>query len=159
MESYAATGMPVFASGQVSPATFAIAFADSVGGLVITSFQATTGTRGDLFILQLTSLQPGTFGPCGVGAGCHGRLLEGIDADNLHDVEAAWEIVDGTLVLEAAADRAVGSFTNFELRSADGASTRTVTSGSFDLPLLDHAEGTANMQCFLARATGGSCPG
>lgn len=41
--------------GAVAATTFAIAFPDSVSGLVISGFQLREGTRGDLFILQLTS--------------------------------------------------------------------------------------------------------
>jgi hypothetical protein len=42
--SHVAAGDPTFGAGGLEAATFAIAFPDSVGGLVITSFQLTGGS-------------------------------------------------------------------------------------------------------------------
>ncbi len=180
--SYAADGVPDFEGGDVGAGTFAIAFPDSVGGLVLSSFQKGDGTRGDLFILQLTVERTGDFGPCGVrrdshgevvalaervggtgsrswiGGDCHGRLLENIDAENLQSLDAAWEIASGIVqVTEAGPERVVGSFKGLTLAGDDG--FRTIDSGTFDLPLLSAQQGVDIMQCFLTRLTGGSCDG
>lgn len=156
--TYAADGAPDLQDGAVAAGTFAIAFPDSVGGLVISGFQLRDGTRGDLFILQLTTARTGDFGPCGVGADCHGRLLENIDAEDLQSLDAAWEIEGGTVqVTEAGPQRVVGSFQDLTL--TDGDESRAVDSGTFDLPLMSQQDGIDIMQCFLTRLTGGSCEG
>ena len=156
---YEAEGEPVFEGGDVAAEAFAIAFADSVGGLAITSFRETEGTRGDLFVLQITDLDEGEFGPCGTGGECHGRVLEDVDAANLADVGAFWEIVSGSVTLdEAGPERVTGSFTDLVLERVDGtAPDRTIESGTFDLPLLSDEEGVEIMECLLERATGGAC--
>ena len=159
---YQADGLPSFDGSDVAPGTFAVAFADSIGGLVMTGFSKTMGTRGDLFILQLLNLRAGDFGPCSIvgGGGCHGRLLEDIDAAKLQDVGATWEIVDGSVQVDnAGPDRVSGSFSGLMLESRDGTATRTVDGGTFDLPLLSDAEGSSIMRCFLARVTGASSCG
>lgn len=154
---YRAAGSPSFSGQNVEAATFAVAFHDSVGGLVITSFQLKEGSRGDLFILQLTSSEVGTF-TCGVGHDCHGRLLEGIDAANLQDVEEAWEIDSGSVTVENLGDDEIaGRFDDLLLLPGSGGTVRSVESGTFDLPLLSQTEGVEIMNCFLARTTGGSC--
>jgi hypothetical protein len=153
---YEASGMPSFNGNDVAAGTFAIAFEDSIGGLAITSFEQTEGTRGNLFILQLTDRRTGTFSPCGVTQECHGRLLEGIDADSLQVVDMAWEIAGGSVqVDDAGPTRVTGSFSNLVLQAQDTTlDDRTVESGTFDLLLLPKDEGEAIMRCFLKRATG-----
>lgn len=154
--TYRASGEPVFDGGDLSAATFATAFPDSVGGYVISSFQMTSGSRGDLFILQLTDRETGDHGPCGTGASCHGRILEDFDADQLTTLGTYWEIISGTVQIEQSGpDRLVRAFTDLTLQAQDStAEERTVDSGTFDLELLSDEEGTAAMQCFLARTSG-----
>lgn len=153
---YEASGAPVFSGSELSPGTFATAFPDSVGGLTITAFARTNGTRGDLFILQLGDRRKGTFSPCSMFDECRGRLLEDIDAQDLQDVARAWEITGGSVQVDMlGSDRVQGSFAGIVIQSQDGAAeTRTVQNGTFDLPLLSEEEGVDIMQCFLARATG-----
>ena len=157
--SHVAAGDPTFGAGGLEAATFAIAFPDSVGGLVITSFQLTGETTGDLFVLQAGTFAEGEYGPCQVGGECHGRILEGIDPENLQ-VAAYWEMTGGTLsVDEIGGDRIRGRLTDLAYERSDDRATLVVESGTFDLPLLSQEEGVAIMQCFLYRVTGGSCDG
>lgn len=157
--AYVAAGAPQFVGGEVAGETFAIAFADSVGGLVITSFQVTDGTRGDLLVLQLGSVAEGTFEPCGAGQECHGRILQGLDPENLDIAPAFFELAGGSVTIsELEEERVAGSMADLEfLPTEDGSEPLTVSSGAFDLPLLSHDEGIAIMQCFLVRVTGGTC--
>ena len=158
--SHSASGEPSFAGGQLGAGTFALAFADSVGGLVITSFEVTDGSVGDLFVLQINDVAVGTWGPCGVGGDCHGRILEGLDREDLQSPPVHWEMTSGEVVVEDLVEgRITGRLSDLTFEEAEGPATRAVESGTFDLPLLTHAEGIAIMQCFLASVTGGSCPG
>lgn len=154
--TYQATGAPVFDGGDLAASTFATAFSDSVGGYVISGFQQTKGTEGDLFILQLTDRQTGEHGPCGTGASCHGRILEDFDAGALRTLGTYWEITSGIVRIDQAGpDRLKGSFTDLVLQAQDStAEERTIESGTFDLERLSDAEGTAAMRCFLARVSG-----
>ena len=150
-------GMPAFTDGEFAGETFAIAFPDSVGGLVLASFERKSGTVGDLFILQLTRREAGDFDPCGTGHECHGRLLDGLDATDLQSLEAAWEVTAGTTIVEELTEqRVVGGFRSLLLVRQDGGTTRSID-GTFDLPLLSEAEGVDIMKCFLTRVTGGAC--
>jgi hypothetical protein len=157
--SYQTAGPPQITGGELDAADFAIAFPDSTGGLVIATFQKTEGTRGDLFILQFVQQRTGTFEDCGLGGDCHGRILESIDAANLSDLQAYWEITAGTVMLdEAGPDRVSGSVSGLVLaQQPDGIATRTIQEGSFDLALLSEDEGIGVMECFLTRVTGGTC--
>lgn len=157
--SYQTEGVPQISGGELDAADFAIAFPDSTGGLVIATFRKTEGTRGDLFILQLVQQRTGEFDDCGLGGDCHGRILEGIDAANLSDLEGYWEILGGRVTLEEAGpDRAVGTVEDLVLTLLnDGTTTRIIQEGSFDLALLSEGEGVAAMECFLTRVTGGNC--
>lgn len=163
---FQAAGAPVFSGSEVAPGPFAIAVPDSLGGVVVSAFSQTGGTRGDLFILQLGEGRQGTFSPCDMFSSCHGRLLEDIDAADLADVGRAWEIVEGSVQVDAfSPDHIRGSFEGLVLESPapgqDSTSSgtiaterRTVEDGTFDLPLLSEDEGVGVMRCFLARATG-----
>lgn len=153
-----AAGDPTFSAGGLETATFAIAFPDSVGGLVITSFQLTEGTRGDLFVLQVTAFAEGEYGPCGPGAPCHGRILEGFDPEAL-EVQAYWEMTGGSVRVDALGERVSGSLSDAAYARVGDGATLGIESGTFDLPLLTQEEGVAIMECFLIRATGGSCDG
>lgn len=158
---FAASGAPDFQGGDLSGSTFALAVADSLGGVVVTGFRPEEGSVGDLFILQIGELHTGTFGPCSLfGDGrCHGRVLEDLDA-TAPEVSAGshWEITTGSVQLDVAGpDRVAGSFAGLVLRplgAAEGQAERTIQDGTFDLPLLKDAEAAALMRCFLRRAAG-----
>lgn len=161
---FEASGAPTLAGNEVVPGTFAIAFPDSIGGVVVSAFRQTVGTRGDLFILQIKERRQGVFDPCDIFRECYGRLLEDIDAANLSDVGRGWEIIDGSVDVQTIQpDRIVGSFKDLVLESpvpdssAAGSTNterRDISDGTFDLPLMSEEEGAAAMRCFLARATG-----
>lgn len=158
--TYKASGMPAFEGGDLSGGMFAIALPDSLGGVVITAFDAREGTVGDLLILQLAELAVDVFGPCDalVGGDCHGRIIADIDATTLEVSGGHWELVGGNVeVLIAAPDRVAGSFDGLVLRlQGDPAEERVLGEGVFDLPLMSEAEGAAAMKCILARSTGAS---
>lgn len=157
--SYQTEGAPQITGGELDAADFAIAFPDTVGGLVIATFKKTEGTRGDLFILQLVQRRTEVFNHCGLAGDCHGRILEGIDAANLWDLEEFWEITEGSVTMEEAGpERVVGTVKDLTLTLLnDGTTTRTIQEGSFHLALLSEGEGVAVMECFLTRVTGGTC--
>lgn len=163
-EQFNTFGDPVFDGGELSLASFATAFPDSVGGMVIAAFEMTTTqeSRGDLFILQLTEARTGSFGPCGVGQNCHGRVMEDFDADQLRPLGHVWEMVGGSVQIDTyGPDHLQGSFSGLVLKDQAQDSIlpdRTIESGTFDLTLLSQSEGVAAMQCFLATASGaGGC--
>ena len=159
---FAAVGYPSFTDGSVNASTFAVAFPDSLGGLVISSFEVTEGTRGDLFILQLTENRTGEFAMCADSEPCHGRLLVGIDAENPSDVRERWELTGGSVTITSnGGGTLAGTFQNFVYTRSDdtGGRTTLVGSGSFEVPLLGEQQARGAMACFLARAIGGSCDG
>ena len=155
--THRASGAPSFSGQEVDAETFAIAFADSLGGVVVASFELKQGTTGDLFILQLVEAATGTF-DCGPGNDCHGRLLEGIDATNPQSVETYWEIEAGTATVETLTDdRITGELEQVVLLDGDTGATRPILTGTFDLEILTESDGVDILRCFLARITGGSC--
>jgi Cu/Zn superoxide dismutase len=159
--SFEAAGPVDFDGGDLSGNTFAIAMADSVGGLVVTAFRKEQEGTGDLFIFQVTELRTGEFGPCSIvgDGGCHGRVLEDLNVTTLQAAGGHWEIIQGTAHLEEAGpDRVRGSFSGLLLEHEgvpEGeVTTRTIQDGTFDLALLQDDEAMAVMQCVLRRATG-----
>lgn len=159
--SFVASGAPDFQGGDLTGTTFALAVADSLGGMVVTGFRPEEGSVGDLFILQIAEIRTGTFAPCSLlgDGGCHGRVLEDLDA-TAPEVLAGphWEMTEGSVQLDVAGpDRVAGSFAGLvlrPLRAPEGLAERMIQDGSFDLPLLKDAEAAAVMQCFLRRAAG-----
>ncbi|MFO7894513.1 MAG: hypothetical protein R6U63_12330 [Longimicrobiales bacterium] len=155
--TYHAAGLPSFSGQEIEPETFAIAFPDSVGGLVVSGFERKEGTVGDLFIIQLVQRATGTF-TCGVGQNCHGRILEGVDATDLQSVQTYWEIESGTVTVDTLTDdHIVGHFDGLVLGDDGTGATRSIENGTFDLELLSEADGVDIMRCFLTRVTGGTC--
>lgn len=130
-------GIPIFGDWAVA------ADPDSLGGLVITAFQASdTAGRGDLFVLQLHPAREGAFTPCGSDQDCHGRLFLDwrLDFAGYGD----WfEIVSGSVeVEELTGSRVRGSF-SFTLRDDGGAGSTVlaIEAGSFDVPVDERVGG------------------
>jgi hypothetical protein len=158
--AFASAGFPSFSQGDVAAVAFAVAFPDSLGGLVIAGFDHAGGTRGDLFVLQLSDDEPALFQGCGDAVGeCHGRLLLDIDAANVADYSELWELIDGSVTIAASgSDVVAGTFSGFVYAGPNDAETALhVEAGSFEVPLLSEAAGREIMQCFLARAAGETC--
>ena len=153
------SGPPSFEDGAVLSGEFAVAFPDSVGGLVMASFHPREGTKGNLFILQLVERGTGTFGPCGTSQECHGRFLEDLDPEDLSVLPGYWEITDGSVTIDVdGPGRLRGSFTDFVLSGpGDAGGVREIEEGTFDVPLLGAEQGADIMRCFIRRLTGGSC--
>lgn len=153
------TGAPTFAGDDIRGVEFAVAFPDSVGGLVVAGFRPTDGTRGDLFVLQLVEGRAGEFGPCRPSQDCHGRLLEGLDPEDAGVVPDYWEVTDGAVTVDLyAGGRLSGSLEGVALTGpGDGEAVRSIDRGAFDVPMLSDEEGAEIMRCFLKRLTGGEC--
>jgi len=171
--SFDANGAPTFKDKAVVPATFAVAILDSVGGPVILAFNERSAGSGDFFILSLTTLRTGTFGPCADGpsttyrdgsiltlAGpCQVRLLEDVRASGMvFSSRGFLQSVGGTVNVETIGDRLVGTVANLKLAGlrADSADV-TIESGEFDLPLLRGAQAHAMSMCFLSTAVSRQC--
>ena len=157
--SFTAAGDPAFDDTSVIPATFAVALADSTGGIVIAAYNQRE-TEGDLFILQLTENRLGAFGSCQRDtANCHGRIIENITATTTTGWRM-WEITSGGVDVATRDDRLTGTVTQMVLQWTDpdlGLQTRTIESGSFNLPFLTGNDALRMMRCFLQDAQGESC--
>jgi hypothetical protein len=151
---YHASGAPaVRGDGLPLAGSFAAAFPDSLGGVVIAGYDGSGGGGGgDVFILQLTSPAPGEHSPCTLNgeSGCHGRLYRGVDPTNLGVAGGAFQVVPGRVGgTESTADRRRGSMDR-SLQSTNGSETLTVTGGTFDLPLASDRLASNGVAC-LAR--------
>jgi hypothetical protein len=134
---YHASGSPgVRADGLPLAGSFAAAFPDSLGGLVIAGYQS-DGATGDVFILQLPSTGPGEYGPCTRNgeSGCHGRLFLGVDPATLDVAGGAYQVVSGTVSLTGSGGQRVRGTLELSLQNADGTETLTVSAGTLDVPL------------------------
>jgi len=161
---YEAYGDPAFAGGALTLSTFATAFPDSLGGLVITSFEVTAPQNsgvayGDLFVLQLASAHTGSFGPCGTTDACHGQLLEGFLTSDLQTHGPVWSVVGGTVQVDSLGpDHLQGNFSDLVLQRQDSvAANRTIPSGTFDLKPVSNGDDVAAMRCFLESIGGPGC--
>ena len=154
---FSSAGFPSFSNNDVEADDFAVAFPDSLGGLVIAGFQLDEGTRGDLLILQLVELRTGEAIPCGTMNDCHGRLLVGIDAANLADIDETWTLTNGSVTITHANSATVAGTFQGLVFTGDGGAQLPASGGSFEVPVLSVSQGRDIMTCFLARATGGTC--
>jgi hypothetical protein len=147
---YHASGAPaVRADGLPLAGSFAAAFPDSLGGVVIAGYD---GSGGDVFILQLTSPSPGEHSPCTLNgeSGCHGRLYRGVNPANLSVAGGTFRVASGSVVItESTADRLRGTM-DLSLQSMNGPETLTVTGGTFDLPVAGDRLASNGVAC-LAR--------
>jgi len=160
---YEAVGTPaVDTAGRPEFGSWAImAEPDSLGGIVIASFRPTGDPRGDLFVLQLASLQTGEFTPCEPNADCHGRIFFGVNVDDFTDYDHYFEILSGSVTItEIGDDRLRG---NFEFSATDeggaGSQTITVSDGELDVPFGSTTESDA-VRCMAdgaAEGTNGPC--
>lgn len=155
-EEYNTYGEPTIVGDSLALAGFATAFPDTVGGLVISSLEMTEASRGDLFVLRLAELRSGSFGPCGVGHGCAGQLLQGVDSDPLRPFGNIWSIVGGSVQVDTVGpDYLKGSFTDLVLQAQDTIRpNRTIKSGTFEVTPIPEGDAAAAMRCFLARVNG-----
>lgn len=151
--SYASEGVPTIGSGGLPEVnSWAIARPDSLGGMVIAAFEPSGETTGDLFILQLHPIGTGEFTPCNIftGEGCHGRLIIGVDIEDLTAVEDWFEIVSGSVTLSEASDTRVRGTFSVTLENQDGSQTITVDDGVIDVPFSSDQQLGHGLSC-LAR--------
>lgn len=152
---FSASGSPTYAAGSVVPATFAVAIADSVGGIVIAAYQQ-RADRGDLFVLQLAENRLGLHGPCAVitsPSHCHGRIIENVTATNTTNM-VYFQVTTGIVQIQSVGDRLVGKVSGLRL---DGPETRIIEEGTIDLPFIQGEDAIRMMRCFLATAQGIAC--
>lgn len=105
---------------------FAIAMPDSLGGLVIVSYDEDTR---NVFILQVRSADPSDYA-CGTitsAMPCHGRYLEGVrDEDGGIQVDGRLALTTGDVTLdEVGPERLTGSFAGL-LERTDGSGTDAI---------------------------------
>lgn len=147
-------GLP--ASGAPLAGGFAVAFPDSLGGLVVLSYD---DRSSDLFILQVSSATPGTFdcGPVTTGSPCHGRLFENVrEVGEMVQVDGQLDITEGTLELrEVGPDDVEGSFSASLVRTAgSGESSLTIINGSIFVDLLEKPGESGGLACLIRLAMG-----
>jgi hypothetical protein len=175
--SFEASGSPAFEGQTIVPSTFAVAIADSVAGAYILAFNQKGADRGDFFVLAVNARRAGTFGPCGERARIHnpdgstltlpgpcgGHLTENVAVfDGMASSSTGhWQIVDGTVVVENADRRLIGSVANLRLDGFSADSRRSgpvlITEGSFDLPLLTGKAAARMTYCFVEEALNKQC--
>jgi hypothetical protein len=156
--SYSTAGAPTLSSSGV-PAfgKWSIARPDSVGGLVLTGFQATTEPKGDFFILQLRPSAPGTFTCSRYGQeGCHGRFLVGVNTQDLQaSYEKRYEVVWGSVTITDIKNRVRGSF---RLRLVDTTQNDTifVDDGTINVPYSEDQVLSHGINCWARNVQNGT---
>lgn len=152
--SLRADGLPGF--GQ-----WAVARADSVGGIVVAGLEPTGGNRGNLFILQLRGKEPGEYrcsymGTVPGASKCYGTLIVGIDLNDLSKPGEYYYMDSGTVTVTAlSADRIRGTF-GVGLRALKDESKRiTVTDGRIDVPYAEGMAMFAGLTCLVENLRSG----
>lgn len=92
---------------------------------------------------------------------CSGHLTEDVTVFDglLSSARGYWQIMGGTVIVDDADRRLIGSVANLRLEGAGAAGSTTVviTEGSFNLPLLTGAAAERMMYCFVEDALGKRC--
>ena len=166
--TFTASGLQPFeANGTQDPnnvlaGSFAIAFADSLQGLVAIGYSP-TDSAGDVLILQFPR-QSGTYA-CGLAAPCHGRLLAGVRLFQHPDGYTGWttqrhfEIQSGTVTAaQVGPTRLRGTF-NATLLPSDGGAAIQINDGKIDVDYNSTPPGPGQsmrgVECLL-RLSGGA---
>lgn len=157
--AFSAAGLPELTGDRPAAVDFAVAFPDSLGGLVIAGFEVVAGTRGNLFVLQLADVASGEFGPCGISSVCHGSLLVDMDPEYVTVVRESWALSAGRVTVSSVSgSRVTGSFEGFRYIGPNHEETfLEIGGGSFDVPLLDEKATRLAMECFVVRVNDGTC--
>lgn len=144
------------ASGAPLADWFAVAVPDSLGGLIVLSYD---DRSSNLFILQVSSATTGTF-DCGsvtTGSPCHGRLFENVrEEEGMVQVDGQLDVTEGTLELrEVGPDEVEGSFSASLVRTAGtGASSLSVVNGSILVDLLEGPVENGDLACLIRLTVG-----
>lgn len=152
-----AEGEPA-AAGSILDHDFAIALADSVGGIVLASYDADTR---DLFILQVGSTRPGnsTCDTVTSGSPCHGRYFENVrDEDGGVRVDGRLDLTSGGLALDAVGpERLTGSFTGrLERVAGTGEDAIEIEDGRIDVDYRAEPMSTGRLTCLIQLTVDGS---
>lgn len=166
--TFTASGLhPFDANGTHDPnntlaGSFAMAFADSLSGLVAIGYSP-ADSAGDVLILQFPR-QTGTYA-CGPTAPCHGRLLSGVRLFQHPDGYTGWttqrhfEIQGGSVIAtQVGPARLRGTF-QATLRPTDGGTAIQVNNGQIDVQYNSTPPGPGQslrgVECLL-RLSGGA---
>jgi hypothetical protein len=137
---------------------FAVAVPDSVGGLVLLSYD---GATSDLFILQIVDAEPGehTCGPVEDAAPCHARLFENVRVDDgVVVVDGRFDLVEGVVTLQTVGpDRVVGTFeARLDRTDPDGGQDFIlVENGTLGVEYVDEQLAKGGLACLIALTGGG----
>jgi hypothetical protein len=155
--SHAASGN-VAASGSPLASEFAVAVNDSLGGLVVLSYDA--DSRG-LFILQTATRATGTYTCLGVETGgppCHGRYLHNVRVeDGLMRVDAHLELSSGTLVLKQVGGGVLRGTLDARLDPVAGEDSDPliITDGVLDVRYIAEELEDGRLHCLIGLTGGG----
>jgi hypothetical protein len=139
---FTAAGLHPFAANgthdpnNVLASSFALAFADSLQGLVVMGYSP-ADSAGDILILQFPR-QPGTH-TCGESAACHGRLLAGVrlfqhpDGVTGYTTQQHFEIQSGSVIAtQVGPTRLRGTF-QVTLQPIEGGQSIQIGDGTIDV--------------------------
>jgi hypothetical protein len=147
-------GIPTFG-------TWAVARADSLGGLVIAGFQPVDGSSGDLFILQLSPRRTGDFACNEHGTeGCHGRTFLGVNPQALTVSGGTYVVTGGSVSITEASDSRVKGTMSLTLKNVRGPETLTITGGTIDVAYSASTTLSNGIACLarnLATGQNGQC--
>ena len=159
--SFSAEGTLTASSSAVVLADeFAVARADSLGGVVLVGYDQDASGGGNLFIIQAPKAT-GTY-TCSSSASCHGRYITNVTVTgNTSDADRRFEITSGTLVVASVSSgRLEGTFSG-TLESDDGApaASFTVSNATIAVPFLAAGVTDGSLACLLSKVGigGGSC--
>lgn len=151
---YADRSLP--AEGAPLAGEFAVAIPDSLGGLVLLSYDQETS---DLFILQVAEMEIGTYGcgPVEEGSTCHARLFENVrEEGGIVEVDGRLDLATGSLTLGGVGpDDVRGSFqAHFERSAGEGTPSIDVFHGTILVYLLEGPVESGGLACLVELAAG-----
>lgn len=157
--AHKAQGDPA-STGDILGSEFAVALPDSVGGLVVVSYDAESS---DLFILQVQAVTAGTYAcaPVTEGPPCHGRFLENVrtEGDQLL-VDGQLDVIEGSIdLLTVGPDRLTATFqARLERSFGDGEPVEIVVQdGTIDVPWVAQGLTDGRLTCLIGLT--GATPG
>lgn len=159
--AHSAGGEPV-GSGSLLSGEFAVAVADSLGGLVLVSFDE---ENAGLFILQIGSVEPGEYACSGVEAApaCHGRFFDDVQVSGgMIEMGAHFEIHSGSATITSNEEGRLQGELSVRIDPVGGtaADPIVVTDGVIDVRYLDEELDDARLWCLIGlTGSGDDCSG
>ena len=138
--AHSASGSPSGSNGSLLNAEFAVAREDSVGGIVIMSYDASAGGAGNLLVLQAPR-QATTF-ECAIhGTECHGRVISLITTED-GSIGAAryYHLSSGNLTMtEVGPERLRGTFAGTFTANDDEAPASFTAEATINVPYIAYS--------------------